>query len=34
MAENKKEYYRLLGLDSKTFLEEEFLTLLACYKKG
>ena len=34
MAENKKEYYRLLGLDNKTFLEEEFLTLLACYKKG
>lgn len=33
MAEQKKNYYKLLGLDNDEFLKREFLRLLACCKK-
>ncbi|MGT2929197.1 TetR/AcrR family transcriptional regulator [Streptococcus dentasini] len=33
MAEQKAEYYQLLGLNTEDFLKEEFLTLLSCYQK-
>lgn len=34
MAENKKAYYELLGLDNQDFFNEEYLNLLLTFKKG
>ncbi|MFC3931526.1 TetR/AcrR family transcriptional regulator [Streptococcus dentapri] len=33
MAEQKEDYYQLLGFDKEVILKEEFMTLLSCYQR-